>query len=83
MVAARDSHSHYYNVMTRQFFFHSKGYTSITLYKHVARGPQETIRVVQGGPLVTTILSNRSIATHNNGGYKSIIDIIKDKKLSF
>ena len=37
----------------------------------VARGHQETTRLVRGGPLVTLILSNRSISTHNNEGYKT------------
>ena len=40
---------------------HNKDYTSITLYKDVARGPQKTTRLVRGGPLVTIILSNRTI----------------------
>ena len=31
---------------------HNKDYTSITLYKDVARGPQKTTRLVRGGPLV-------------------------------
>ena len=53
------------------FILHNKDYTSITLYKDVARGPQETTRPVRGGPLVTIILSYRSISTHNNGGYKT------------
>ena len=48
-------------------FSHNKDYTSITLYKDVARGPQKTTRLVRGGPLVTIILSNRTITTHNNG----------------
>ena len=39
---------------------HNKDYTSITLYKDVARGPQKTTRLVRGGPLVTIILSNRT-----------------------
>ena len=52
-------------------FSHNKDYTSITLYKDVARGPQKTTRLVRGGPLVTTILSNRTITTHNNGQYKT------------
>ena len=51
------------------FIFHNKDYTSITLSKDVARGPQETTRLVRGGPLVTIILSNKNISTHNNGGY--------------
>ena len=42
-------------------FSHNKDYTSITLYKDVARGPQKTTRLVRGGPLVTIILSNRTI----------------------
>ena len=46
-------------------FSHNKDYTSITLYKDVARGPQKTTRLVRGGPLVTIILSNRTITTHN------------------
>ena len=50
-------------------FSHNKDYTSITLYKDVARGPQKTTRLVRGGPLVTIILSNRTITTHNNGQY--------------
>ena len=33
-------------------FSHNKDYTSITLYKDVARGPQKTTRLVRGGPLV-------------------------------
>ena len=37
----------------------------------MARGPQETTRLVRGGPLVTIILSNRNISKHNNGGYKT------------
>ena len=41
-------------------FSHNKDYTSITLYKDVARGPQKTTRLVRGGPLVTIILSNRT-----------------------
>ena len=49
----------------------------------MARGPQETTRLVRGGPLITTILSNRSKSTHNNGGYKSIIDITKNKNFRF
>ena len=32
-------------------FSHNKDYTSITLYKDVARGPQKTTRLVRGGPL--------------------------------
>ena len=52
-------------------FSHNKDYTSITLYKDVARGPQKTTRLVRGGPLVTIILSNRTITTHNNGQYKT------------
>ena len=44
-------------------FSHNKDYTSITLYKDVARGPQKTTRLVRGGPLVTIILSNRTITT--------------------
>ena len=52
-------------------FPHNKDYTSITLYKDVARGPQKTTRLVRGGPLVTIILSNRTITTHNNGQYKT------------
>jgi len=52
------------------FVFHNKDYTSMTLYKDVARRPQETTRLVRGGPLVTIILSNRNRSTHNNGGYK-------------
>ena len=43
-------------------FSHNKDYTSITLYKDVARGPQKTTRLVRGGPLVTIILSNRNYA---------------------
>ena len=43
------------------YYFHNKDYTSITLYKDVARGPQKTTRLVRGGPLVTIILSNRTI----------------------
>ena len=31
-------------------FSHNKDYTSITLYKDVARGPQKTTRLVRGGP---------------------------------
>ena len=46
------------------YYFHNKDYTSITLYKDVARGPQKTTRLVRGGPLVTIILSNRTITTH-------------------
>ena len=59
--------------LSKFFFiiFHNKDYTSITSYKDVARGPQETTRLVRGGPLVTIILSNRNISTHNNGGYKT------------
>ena len=53
------------------FIFHNKDYTSITLYKDVERGPQETTRLEQGGHLVTIILSNRKISTHNNGGYRT------------
>ena len=53
------------------YYFHNKDYTSITLYKDVARGPQKTTRLVRGGPLVTIILSNRTITTHNNGQYKT------------
>ena len=53
------------------FIFHNKDYTSITLYKDVARGPQETTRLVRGGPLVTIISSNRNISTHNNKGYRT------------
>ena len=53
-------------------FSHNKDYTSITLYKDVARGPQKTTRLVRGGPLVTIILSNRTITTHNNGQYIDI-----------
>ena len=41
-------------------FSHNKDYTSITLYKDVARGPQKTTRLVRGGPLVIIILSNRT-----------------------
>ena len=41
------------------FIFHNKDYTSITLYKDVARALQETTRLVRGGPLVTMILSNQ------------------------
>ena len=52
-------------------FSHNKDYRSITLYKDVARGPQKTTRLVRGGPLVTIILSNRTITTHNNGQYKT------------
>ena len=37
----------------------------------MARGPQKTTRLVRGGPLVTIILSNRTITTHNNGQYKT------------
>ena len=47
-------------------FSHNKDYTSITLYKDVARGPQKTTRLVRGGPLVTIILSNRTITTKLN-----------------
>ena len=50
---------------------YNKDYTNIKLYKDVARRPQETTRLVRGGPLVTIILSNRNISTHNNGGYKT------------
>ena len=46
-------------------FSHNKDYTSITLYKDVARGPQKTTRLVRGGPLVTIILSNRTITAVN------------------
>ena len=35
-------------------FSHNKDYTSITLYKDVARGPQKTTRLVRGGPLLGT-----------------------------
>ena len=52
-------------------YFHNKDYTSITLYKDVARGPQETTWLVRGGPLVTIILGNRNIWTHDNGGYRT------------
>ena len=46
------------------FIFHNKDYTIIiTLYKDVARGPQETTRFVRGGPLVTIILSNRNMSS--------------------
>ena len=34
------------------FIFHNKDYISITLYNDVARGPQETTRLVRGGPVV-------------------------------
>ena len=44
------------------FIFHNKDYTNIKLYNDVARGPQETTRLVRGGPLVTIILSNRSFS---------------------
>ena len=44
------------------FIFHNKDYTNIKLYKDVARRPQETTRLVRGGPLVTIILSNRSFS---------------------
>ena len=37
-------------------FPHNKDYTSITLYKDVARGPQKTTRLVRGGPLLTICL---------------------------
>ena len=32
---------------------------------------RKTTRLVRGGPLVTIILSNRTITTHNNGQYKT------------
>ena len=53
------------------YYFHNKDYTSITLYKDVARGPQKTTRLVRGGPLVTIILSNRTIT--NTYIYMSIL----------
>ena len=67
-------------------FSHNKDYTSITLYKDVARGPQKTTRLVRGGPLVTIILSNRTITTHNNGQYKThyrLITFASNGKLEF
>ena len=50
------------------YYFHNKDYTSITLYKDVARGPQKTTRLVRGGPLVTIILSNRNRLARNKQG---------------
>ena len=61
-------------------FSHNKDYTSITLYKDVARGPQKTTRLVRGGPLVTIILSNRTISTHNNNVVKDWIIVVMSKK---
>ena len=61
----------YFYLFIYLLFSHNKDYTSITLYKDVARGPQKTTRLVRGGPLVTIILSNRTITTHNNGQYKT------------
>ena len=41
----------YYYFILFIYYFHNKDYTSITLYKDVARAPQKTTRLVRGGPL--------------------------------